>query len=59
MKKALIAALLIAAAPSAATAQSKGIMQTWGLCGTEFPGLGFLGRIFLLPCRVPMTPSNA
>jgi hypothetical protein len=60
MKKMMIAVLLLTAAPSAAQAATTGgVYKTWGLCGTQFPGLGFLGHVFLLPCRVTETPSNA
>jgi hypothetical protein len=60
MKKILIATLLLASAPSAAYAtQTPGVVRVWGLCGTDFPGLGWAGHIFLLPCRILETPSNA
>jgi len=61
MKKIVIAALVLAFAsgPAAAYSSNKGMDQTWGLCETDFPGLGFFGHIFVLPCRVTQTPSNA
>lgn len=60
MRKVLIAALLLASTPSAAQATSyDGVGRIWGLCGTDFPGLGWAGHIFLLPCRVLETSSNA
>lgn len=60
MKKVLIATLLLASMPSAAdAARTPGVVRVWGLCGTDFPGLGWAGVVFLLPCRVLETPSNA
>jgi hypothetical protein len=61
MKKIVIAALLLAVASSPAHAANRGIEQTWGVCGTAFPGLGPLaGKLdWLLPCVVLGTPSNA
>jgi hypothetical protein len=61
MKKVLITCLILASVPTAASAAgTTGVERVWGLCPTAFPGLGFAGHInFLLPCRVPSTPSNA
>jgi len=60
MKKIMIAALLLAAAPAPAIAANHGLEKTWGVCGTAFPGLGFAGVMsFMLPCVVMGTPSHA
>lgn len=58
MKKVLIAALILTSTPTTAYASNAG-GRTWDLCPTAFPGLGFLGHVFILPCRVLDTPSNA
>ena len=60
MKKLVIAALLLSAVASDAQASTAGGGgRKWGLCATQFPGLGFLGAVFLLPCSVLDTPANA
>jgi len=56
LKKLLIAALMLTAASSPVYASNAG-GRTWDLCYTTFPGLGFFGVRFLLPCRVGDTPA--
>ncbi len=60
MKKLMIAALLLTAMASDAQASTAGGGgRKWDLCATEFPGLGHLGAIFLLPCSILETAANA
>jgi len=57
MKKTLIFAILLAAAPSAAQADKGGI-RNWTPCYTDFPGLGHLTDHFMRPCNVGENSGN-